>query len=75
VVEEGRSPVSKPPFRHINDRETAEVFLGLDERPVSEYGRTATRVDTAHPATLVFKLSRIRAGQRGHAATTTGVTL
>src|SRR6516162_942213 len=30
--------------RHIDDRETAEVLLGLDEGPVREYGRAAARV-------------------------------
>src|SRR6266571_5575445 len=33
---------------HIDDRETAEVLLGLDERPVGEEGRAAARVDAAH---------------------------
>jgi hypothetical protein len=33
---------------HIDDRETTEVLLGLDERPVGEYGRTAVRVDAAN---------------------------
>ena len=32
---------------HINDRETAEMLLGLDERPVGEYRRAAGRVDAA----------------------------
>ena len=33
---------------HIDDRETAEMLLGLGERPVGEDGRAATRVDAAH---------------------------
>jgi hypothetical protein len=33
---------------HIDDREAAEVLLGLDERPVGEDGRAAARVDAAH---------------------------
>src|SRR5262252_6368254 len=33
---------------HIDDGEPAEVLLGLDVRPDSEYGRAAARVDAAH---------------------------
>jgi hypothetical protein len=33
---------------HIDDRETAEVLLGLDERPVGEDGRAAARADAAN---------------------------
>src|SRR6516164_6969357 len=33
---------------HIDDGETAEVLLGLDEGAVGEYGRAAARVDAAH---------------------------
>ena len=33
---------------HVDDREAAEVLLGLDERPIGEDGRAAARVDAAH---------------------------
>jgi NAD(P)-dependent dehydrogenase (short-subunit alcohol dehydrogenase family) len=33
---------------HVDDREAAEVLLGLGERPVGEDGRAAARVDAAH---------------------------
>ena len=33
---------------YIDDRETAEVLLGLGKRPVGEDGRAAARVDAAH---------------------------
>jgi hypothetical protein len=47
-------PVPRPGIvRHINYGETAEVLLGLDERPVGEQGRAAARIDTAHDGRCV----------------------
>jgi hypothetical protein len=38
---------------HVDDREAAEVLLGLDQGPVGEDRRAAARVDAAHDGRLV----------------------
>src|SRR6476619_971162 len=54
-----RDPAGPVPGRllvgHIDDREAAEVLLGLDVRPVGEDGRAAAAVDASRPPSLKTK--------------------